>query len=570
MFAGTKYADPLWYTQDPGYDPQEADRAVRFFEEYLVHTKGRWRGSAFVLLPWQEHRIIRPLFGIKNPATGKRRYRRCYVEVPKKNGKSEVGAGVALFLLNADREPSAEVYSAAGDKEQASIVFDVALQMTSLSAPLHKRSRVRPSTKRIIIPKKNNLYRVLSSDVPTKHGFNVHGTIFDELHTQPNDELWKVLTKASGEAREQPLTFSITTAGNNKRSVCGIEHDYALRIQRGELDNDTILPVIYFLENDEDWEDEENWKKVNPSMGRPEEGAIFGIDRMREMYREAKEKPSEIPTFRRLRLDQWTAAISKWIREDAWKRSAGAVDLEELKGRPCFGGLDLSSGKDLTAWILVFPFDNGTVKILGRFWIPEVAIEDRTKNDGVPYRHWAENEWIIPCPGPTISQRMVEQQIKQDGETYRILEIMYDRWNSDYIIENLRQEGFTMVPIGQGFASMTAPSKLFETLYLEGRLHHGNDPVINWAAENVAIESDAAENIKPTKDKDKSGERIDPIVATIMALDGYRRRVEQTEKSVYETRGLRTIGESTSREDQGDEANGPKNPGTDHEETDRD
>jgi len=541
-FVGTKYEDPLWYLENPNYDSERADRAVHFFQEYLTHTKGRWGGQRFYLLPWQEHQVIRPLYGIINPDTGLRQFRVCYICIPKKNGKSEIAAGVALELLGADGEAGPEVYSAACDKIQASLVFDVAKQMVRQDQRLHRKLKIVDSTKRIMAPSSAGFYRVLSSDVKTKHGINAHGVIFDELHAQPNDRLWKVLTKGSMDARSQPILFVITTAGGEDSTVWKEEHDYCEQILNGTVDNPEVLPVIYSLPLEEDWEDEENWKKANPSMGDGPEH-IFNIDRMRAMFIEAKEKPSEVNMFRRLRLNQCLSDATKFIDMDKWRHPGGPVDYGELKGRKCYGGLDLSSTTDLSAYWLVFPFEDGSVKTIGWAWCPAKQLEKRAKQDNVPYDQFARDGWLIPTTtngGETIDYQAIELKVMESAAEYNIQEIMYDRYNSTYIIQNLLKEGLTMVDMGQGFVSMNAPTKYLEVLYLEKQLHHGNNPLLNWCASNLVIDMDAAGNIKPTKSK--STQRIDPMVALIEALDGYRRRVEVKKDSVYESRGVREVG----------------------------
>ena len=287
------YKPSAFMLPDSHYDKEKADRAVAFIE-HLCHTKGKWAGKPFLLLPWQEQ-IVRDLFGIVKK-NGKRQFLTAYIEIPKKNGKSELAAVIALYLLYADNEPSAEVYGAACDRNQASIVFDVARQMVEMSPALMRRSKIRSAGKRIINYRNAGFYQVLSAETGTKHGLNVSGLVFDEIHAQPNRKLYDVLTKGSGDAREQPLFFIITTAGNDKNSICYELHTKALDLVAGRKKDSTFYPVVYGLEHEEDWTDEANWYKANPSLGH-----TIQIDRVREAYRNAVENPAEENVFKHTR-----------------------------------------------------------------------------------------------------------------------------------------------------------------------------------------------------------------------------------------------------------------------------
>ena len=340
------YKPSAFMLPDSRYDEEKADRAVAFIE-HLCHTKGKWAGKPFLLLPWQEQ-IVRDLFGIVKK-NGKRQFLTAYIEIPKKNGKSELAAAIALYLLYADNEPSAEVYGAACDRNQASIVFDVARQMVEMSPALMRRSKIRSAGKRIINYRNAGFYQVLSAETGTKHGLNVSGLVFDEIHAQPNRKLYDVLTKGSGDAREQPLFFIITTAGNDKNSICYELHTKALDLMAGRKKDATFYPVVYGLEHEEDWTDEANWYKANPSLGH-----TIQIDRVREAYRNAVENPAEENVFKQLRLNIWTSASIRWIPEQVYDKGNLPIDRDFLRGRMCYGGLDLSSTSDITALVLAF------------------------------------------------------------------------------------------------------------------------------------------------------------------------------------------------------------------------
>ena len=511
------------------YDKKKADRAVTFIEN-LCHTKGKWAGTPFWLLPWQEQ-LIRDIFGIVK-ADGNRQFRTAFVEICKKVGKSELAAAVALYLLYADNEPSAEVYGAAADRQQASIVFDVAKQMVEMSPALMKRSKLMGATKRIVNYSNAGYYQVLSAEVGGKHGFSVSGLVFDEIHTQPNRQLYDVLTKGSSDARQNPLHFIITTAGNDRHSIAYELHTKAVDILEGRRVDPTFYPVVYGLKDDEDWEDEANWYKVNPSLGY-----TVDIERLRDAYREAKQNPADEVTFKWLRCNMWVSSTVAWIPDAIYMRGNESIEAASLEGRDCYAGLDLSSTGDITALVLIFPprDENEKYVLLPYFWIPEETIPRRVKANSVPYDILEKQGYIMSTEGNVIHYDFIEKFIMYLSEKYHILEIAVDRWNATQMIQNLEGEGFTIIPFGQGFSSMSAPTKEFYRLLMEGRIIHGGNPVLRWMAGNVVIDTDPAGNIKVTKAKSK--EKIDGIVAAIMALDRCIRQEGQS-GSVYDERGL--------------------------------
>lgn len=512
------------------YDKAKADRAVKFIEN-LCHTKGKWAGKRFWLLPWQEQ-LIRDIFGIVKP-DGYRQFRTAFVEICKKVGKSELAAAVALYLLYADNEPSAEVYGAAADRQQASIVFDVARQMVEMSPALLKRSKLMTATKRIVNYGNSGYYQVLSAEVGGKHGFSVSGLVFDEIHTQPNRQLYDVLTKGSSDARQNPLHFIITTAGTDRHSIAYELHSKAVDILEGRRVDPTFYPVVYGLKDDEDWEDEANWYKVNPSLGY-----TVDIERLRDAYREAKQNPADEVTFKWLRLNMWVSSTVAWIPDAIFMKGNEEIDLAALEGRDCYGGLDLSSTGDITALVLMFPPRNEDEKyiLLPFFWVPEETIPQRVKAASVPYDIWERQGYLLSTEGNVIHYDFIEKFINDLAEKYHICEIAVDRWNATQMIQNLEGDGFTMVPFGQGFASMSGPTKDFYRLLMEGQIIHGGHPVLRWMAGNVVVDTDPAGNIKVTKAKSK--EKIDGIVAAIMALDRCIRNQTEPQGSVYDERGL--------------------------------
>lgn len=523
------YQPTRFMAKDSTYNKDAADFAVSFIE-CLCHTKGTWAGKPFDLIDWQE-KIIRDIFGILKP-DGYRQFNTAYVEIPKKQGKSELAAAVALLLCCADGEERAEVYGCAADRQQAAIVFDVAADMVRMNPALKKRCKILASQKRLIYEPTNSFYQVLSADAYSKHGFNVSGVIFDELHTQPNRKLYDVMTKGSGDARTQPLYFLITTAGNDENSICYQVHQKAIDIMKGRKHDPRFYPVIYGAGRDEDWSSPEVWKKANPSLG-----ITVKMEKVKDAYNSAKENPAEENTFRQLRLNQWVKQDVRWMPMDKWDACAFPVDPDGLRGRDCYGGLDLSSTTDITAFVLVFPphDDSEGYTLLPYFWIPEDNVDLRVRRDHVPYDIWKQQGYLQTTEGNVVHYGFIEHFIDDLGKKYHIREIAFDRWGAVEMVQNLEGMGFTVVPFGQGFKDMTPPTKELMRLTLEKKIAHGGHPVLRWMMDNIYIRTDPAGNIKP--DKAKSTEKIDGVVATIMGLDRAIRN-EDNGDSVYDGRGL--------------------------------
>lgn len=509
------------------YDKDKADFAVSFIQ-CLCHTKGTWAGKNFELIDWQEQ-IIRDVFGTVK-ANGYRQFNTAFIEVPKKNGKSELAAAVALLLLCGDGEQRAEIYGCAADRNQAKIVFDVAVDMVRFCPALEKRVKITESQKTIEYLPTKSKYQVLSADVANKHGFNTHGVIFDELHTQPNRKLYDVMIQGSGDARMQPLYFLITTAGNNTESICYEVHQKALDIISGRKIDPTFYPVIFGADMDEDWTDPKVWKKANPSLGE-----TIGIDKVKAACDSARQNPGEENAFRQLRLNQWVKQSIRWMPMDKWDKCAFAVNEDDLEGRVCYGGLDLSSTTDITAFVLVFPPSDEDDKyiILPYFWVPEESLDLRVRRDHVPYDIWERQGFLQTTEGNVIHYGFIEKFIENLGERFNIREIAFDRWGAVQMVQNLEGMGFTVVPVGQGFKDMSPPTKELMKLTLEEKLAHGGQPVLRWMMDNIFIRTDPAGNIKP--DKEKSTEKIDGAVATIMALDRAIRCGNDTSESVYDS-----------------------------------
>lgn len=525
-----KYKPTKFKLKSSVYDKSAADYAVAFIEN-LYHTKGTWAGKPFELIDWQEQ-IIRDLFGTLKP-NGYRQFNTAYIEIPKKQGKSELAAAVALLLTCGDGEERAEVYGCAADRQQAAIVFDVAADMVRMCPALSKRVKILASQKRLIYTPTNSFYQVLSAEAYSKHGFNIHGVVFDELHTQPNRKLFDVMTKGSGDARMQPLYFLITTAGTDTHSICYETHQKAKDIIEGRKIDPTFYPVIYGADESDDWTNPKVWKKANPSLD-----ITVGIDKVKAACESAKQNPGEENAFRQLRLNQWVKQAVRWMPMEKWDKCAFAVDEDELEGRVCYGGLDLSSTTDITAFVLVFPplDEEDKYIILPYFWIPEDNLTLRVNRDHVPYDVWERQGYLQTTEGNVVHYSFIEKFIDRLGERFNIREIAFDRWGAVQMVQNLESMGFTVVPFGQGFKDMSPPTKELMKLVLEQKIAHGGHPVLRWNMDNIYIRTDPAGNIKA--DKEKSTEKIDGAVATIMALDRAIRCGNDRGASVYDERGL--------------------------------
>ena len=480
---------------------------------------------------------MRDVFGIVDRETNNRQFRSVFVELPKKQGKSELAAAIALYLLCADNEDGAEIYGCANDRKQAGIVFDVAKDMVLMNKTLRKVCKIIESQKRILFPPTRSYYSAMSAEVSTKYGLNVHGCIFDELLGQRDRELYDVMTSGSGAARRQPLNFIITTAGRDRTSICWEMHSKALDILEDRKIDTTFYPVVYSANDDVDWTSEDVWQATCPSLGK-----TVTMDFMRNLCESAKQDSAEEMNFRQFFLCQWVYSAVRWLPMDKYDLGADAIDMDALKGRKCYGGLDLASTSDIAAFVLIFPPDDETKDkyiVLPFFWIPKENIPKRVKKQGVHYDKWVREGYLNATEGHVIHYSFIEQKILALRTMYEIQEIAFDDWGATQMIQRLSEmDGIEYVAFRQGYKSLSAPSKELMRLVLDEKLQHGGHPVLRWMFNNVFVESDAAGNIKPSKEK--SSEKIDGAVASIMALDRAQRRTERG--SVYDGRGLLVFG----------------------------
>ena len=504
---------------------KRAENVRLFFRACLTHSKGELAGKAFELSSWQYKDIILPLYGTIR-ADGLRQYRTAYIEIPRKNGKSTLCAGLALYSLFADHEPGAEVISAAADREQASIVFDIAASMVRSSPLLQTRCTV---LKKEIVTKAGGRYRAISADAYTKHGMSCSAIIVDELHAQRNRELWDTLVTSTG-ARRQPVTLAITTAGYDRESLCYELHAYARAVMAGTVTDPAFLAVIYGAEESEDWTSETVWKRANPGYG-----VSVRADYFAQAVLEAKASPGREQSFRRLHLNQWTLSSTRWIGLDRWDQCGGTPP--DLEGRQCWAGLDLSSTQDISALVLAFPVDD-KVWLRSYCWAPAAIIKIRERKNKTRYDTWGTSGHLTILDGEVIDYGKIKAQIMAIAQQFKLKEICIDRWNAAQLAQELQAEGINVVAFGQGYASMSPAAKDFETLVLSQRIQHDAHPVLRWCVGNAVIEQDAAGNIKPSKSK--STEKIDLCVAAIMAV-ARARMGEVKGVSVYEGRGISTL-----------------------------
>ena len=503
---------------------EKADQAVKFIST-LKHSSGQWAGKPFVLMPWQE-KLIRQFYGTFNP-DGTRQYRTVWLEVPRKNGKTELGAGgFALPLLYLDNEMGAQIYSAANDKDQAGLVFQAAAPMVQQDKTLNSLSKIYPPQKRIVYYRNRSFYTAVSADRYNKDGLNAHGVIYDELHAAKTRELWDVLTTSHG-SRTQPVDVVTTTAGYDRNTICWELHNYAQQVQQGIIDDPTWLVCIYAADTEEDWTDENVWLKCNPALG-----TFRSIEEIRSLCKRAQETPALEMTFRRLYLNQWVNSAERWMKIEKWDACNGS--LPDLAGRKCYGGLDLSTSTDLTAFNMVFPYE-GKYATVSHFFIPEDTMIEHSRRDQVNYVLWRKQGFIHVTPGNVVDYNYLEEIIKQEAVKYNISEIAYDRFNASQLVINLQDDGMEMTPFGQGFASMSPATKDLEVMVLSERIIHGGHPVLRWNIDNLVVRQDPVGNLKP--DKAKSTQRIDGAVALIMGLSIAIKHADEDTPSIYETRG---------------------------------
>lgn len=540
LFAVLPGYDPVATAADGEYfDVSAADMAVRFFREHIRHVEGEMAGQPYTLEP-HEAAIVGCVWGWKR-ANGKRRYREVFYFVPRKNSKTTLSAGLVCLVLFCDAEPGAQLYSTAADRDQAALVFRVARSMVLADEQMSDMAKIYQ--KSIVV--RDRFYRPVSADVGTKHGYNTHCAINDELHAHKNPDLIEVIETSVG-ARSQPLLIHITTSDFEREgSICNRKHDYASKVRDGVIEDSSFLPAIWEASRDDDWTSPAVWAKANPNLGKS-----LKLEYMQAACAKAKEMPAYENTFKRLHLNIRTEQESRWLALETWDANAGPDDwkaLRTLATGPCYAGLDLASTRDLTALVLYWPASG---IVLPYFWIPSDNVHGREHRDKVPFSVWLRQTSCESTPGNATDYDVIRRRINELGQTYHISEIAVDRWASAQIQQDLTADGFKVIPFGQGFGSMGSPTKELERLLLAGKLRHGAHPVLRWNASNVMVDEDAAGNIKPAKDK--SSEKIDGIVALVMAIG--RAQAAQVIGSIYEDETLAHRGQKSIYQIEADEA----------------
>lgn len=520
-------SDEIAIDQGCYFDISAADRVRKFFAKFLRHSKGEWAGKPFELLDWQWEHCIAPLFGWKQ-ANGTRRFRRAGWGLPKKNGKSTLASGISLYTLCGDDEPGAEVYSAAADRDQASIIYNEAAAMVEASPALSAYIEIVRSQKRMTFPRLNGAYKALSADVPTKEGLNIHCLLFDELHAQKTWDLWNTL-RYGGAARKQPLLVWISTAGADKQSLCGVQWQYALNVQTGHIIDIHFLPYIAAADDTDDWTQPETWEKANPSYGITLNPQDFAQD-----CKEAQQSAVQENSFKRYRLNLWTSQVTRWIQLSKWDACYEDYSEDDLAGQPCRIGVDLASTTDIAAAVLVFK-QGSRYRIVPRFWVPRERLRVRELENLTRLDQWVHDGYITATDGDVIDYNVIRKDLGDLATRFKVEEVCIDPWNATQFATDLQGDGFPVTYVRTGFLSVSAATKEYEKLVLARELRHNANPVMDWMVNNIAVETDASGNLKPSKKK--SSEKIDGAVATILAL---ARFISQPKKkaSKYETQTL--------------------------------
>lgn len=525
--------DPWRGASDYIFDEATAKDAIDFFGDMLTHVEGKWAGHPFKPEPWQQA-IVGNLFGWKSKRTGLRRYREALLYVPRKNGKTNLVGGTINYIFHCDNEPGAQIYLAAAERDQASLCFNIAAQMNYANPELISRCDIYPGRKQMTMKPhlcdgKQSEVKAISADANTKHGFNIHAAVIDELHAQPNRDLVDVLQTGTV-SRAQPIIFHVTTADFDRPSICNEKHDYACKVRDGIINDPSFLPAIWEATIEDDWKHPDTWRKANPNFD-----VSIPHEYMARECQKAIDSPAYENTFKRLHLNIKTQQDVRWLSMDRWDRTDSELPI--LDGRPCIAGLDLASTSDLSAFVLFFPSDSGPHCVLPFFWLPIETAKKRERDDRVPYMQWLNEGFIRKTEGNVTDYDIIRRDINELRRKYNIREIAFDPWNATQLANQLTQDGFELVKYGQSMANMNEPSKRLEKLIGSQSITFGRNPVMRWMASNVTVMQNSDGHIKP--DKKRSTEKIDGIVALVMAMG--RWIVSQDTTSVYQKRGIITL-----------------------------
>ncbi|WP_158738635.1 terminase large subunit [Alteribacillus sp. YIM 98480] len=514
------------------HDKERAMEPIEFLQ--MLKLTDDFHGKPFVLMDWQ-HEVLWDVYGTVTDE-GYRQYRYAYLEIPKKNAKTTTIAGLAVYHLTCDG-PEGQIYCCAADRQQATLVYKAARSMIDQDETLGDLLKITDSRKEIENVETGTILKVLSAEAYSKHGINPTVVIFDELHAQPNRDLWDVMTFGAGAARKEPLWWVITTAGDDpdRHSIGWEVHEYAERLIDGEIEDPNWYAKIYAAPEDADIFDEETWYKANPSLGK-----TIDIQTIRQESIAAKNSESSERLFRWLRLNQWISLKRVgWQPLTLWDETNGEWELSELVGKKCYPGLDLSSTTDITAACYLFPPQDGLSDWRAVFdaWIPEDSMKERVKHDKVPYDKWVNQKYIHATPGNVVDYEFVESRIISASKQYNMQTLGTDPWNSRMLTQRLMKAGVDVVEVQQNIKNMSPAMKTLEHLFKTGNFTHEKNPVARWCWGNVVVSTDGNENIKPMKNKSK--ERIDLTVAMINAMA--TAMLFEDVESVYEDRGVRAF-----------------------------
>lgn len=496
------------------FDENAADSAVRYIESNIRHVKGDLAGQLLKLEEWQKNRIIRPLFGWKEIRTGLRKYRSAYIEIPKKSGKSFLAASMAAIFLDIEKEGGSEVVGVAWGKKQASLVFDATKGVINNSPRLKEKCRVM----RNVIEAPDHVggikkYITLSKDAGAEDGLNPQLAIVDELHVHKSDHVIEMVEKSMG-ARKQPLSFVITTAGSDLYGVGYQRHEYARDVAEGIMDDERLLVCIYGADKDADPFAEETWAAANPNYGVSVYKASYEAE-----ANKARASSSSLNSFKRYYLNIWTQSADGWISDIVWQSSSKKTKIpyDLLRKYPCYGGLDLSSRSDITAFTLMWNI-NEQFYSLNWFWLPEDKGSMSADTKNIRYRDWVKEGYITETSGNVVDYTFILAKLSELQKDYDIRMVAYDNWNSQHLVPDLVEKGLDLIEFRQGFKSMNAPTKELEAIIMKKKFEHFGNPVLRWMAGNVEIQTDPAENIKVVKDRNNREKKVDGIISNIMCM----------------------------------------------------
>lgn len=516
------------------FDHDAGMRAVQFFG-FLNHYKGEWAGKPFELSPWQAW-ITYTIFGWKK-SNGLRRFNYAYIEVAKKNGKTPWMAGLSLYMLLADNEAGSECYTAARTRDQAAISFTDAKTMAKQSR--HLSGYVQVEEHRLFVERNVSILKPLAADKDSMEGKNVHFALIDEYHVHKDDGVVQSLKSATVN-RTQPLIAIITTAGTNPNGPCYNYRKTVVNVLRGSLEDDTLFGIIYTLDEGDDFENADLWIKSNPNLD-----VSVRLDALVREYTQARNQPSQLNNFLTKNLNVWTRGKQTWIKDEIVMANQSELDLEKLKGKLCFAGLDLASTNDITSLSLLFPWreQDDVVRFdwLVFNWVPEEMISEKMLHAGIDYSAFIRDGHMESTPGNTTDYRYIRKKLNELRENFDIQAVAYDPYNSSQLVIELMEDGFNMSKYGMNLSNMNVPTKELERLFANGLINHGGNPVLRWMMGNVHIYTSSNGDIRTNKSK--SAEKIDGVVSGIIALGQYLtdRRENVNKKSVYETRGILTI-----------------------------